>query len=79
MPGNSKAKSRACRAIARECGPDELTQDALSLQVDNLKRGRGPEDLLFQVLLDWGVDLAFPISEEQIFKALTPHTELKTL
>ncbi len=24
--------------------PDELTQDALSLQVDNLKRGRSPED-----------------------------------
>ena len=46
--------------------PDELTQDALSLQVDNLKRGRSPEDLLFQVLLDWGVDLALPVTEEQI-------------
>jgi adenine-specific DNA-methyltransferase len=46
--------------------PDELTQDDLSLQVDNLKRGRGPEDLLFQVLLDWGVDLALPVTEEQI-------------
>jgi adenine-specific DNA-methyltransferase len=46
--------------------PDELTQDDLALQVDNLKRGRGPEDLLFQVLLDWGVDLALPVTEEQI-------------
>jgi adenine-specific DNA-methyltransferase len=46
--------------------PDELTQNALSLQVDNLKRGRNPEDLLFQVLLDWGVDLALPVTEEQI-------------
>jgi adenine-specific DNA-methyltransferase len=46
--------------------PDELTQDDLALQVDNLKRGRKPEDLLFQVLLDWGVDLALPLTEEQI-------------
>jgi adenine-specific DNA-methyltransferase len=46
--------------------PDELTQDDLALQVDNLKRGRNPEDLLFQVLLDWGVDLALPVTEEQI-------------
>jgi len=49
--------------------PDELTQDALALQVDNLKPGRKPEDLLFQVLLDWGVDLALPITEEKIFKS----------
>jgi adenine-specific DNA-methyltransferase len=48
--------------------PDELTQDTLSLQVDNLKPGRKPEDLLFQVLLDWGVDLALPITEEKILK-----------
>lgn len=44
--------------------PDQLTQDALALQVDNVKPGRSPEDLLFQVLLDWGVDLASPISKE---------------
>lgn len=48
--------------------PDELTQDTLSLQVDNLKPDRNPEDLLFQVLLDWGVDLALPITEEKILK-----------
>jgi adenine-specific DNA-methyltransferase len=48
--------------------PDELKQDALALQVDNLKPGRKPEDLLFQVLLDWGVDLALPITEEKILK-----------
>lgn len=46
--------------------PDELTQDTLALHVDNLKPGRKPEDLLFQVLLDWGVDLALPVSEEKI-------------
>lgn len=48
--------------------PDELTQDTLSLHVDNLKPGRSPEDLLFQVLLDWGVDFALPITEEKILK-----------
>jgi adenine-specific DNA-methyltransferase len=48
--------------------PDELTQDGLMLQVDNLKPGRNPEDLLFQVLLDWGVDLALLITEETILK-----------
>ena len=47
--------------------PDELTQNTLSLHVDNLKLGRSPEDLLFQVLLDWGVDLTLKISKE-IFK-----------
>jgi adenine-specific DNA-methyltransferase len=46
--------------------PDEITQDGLMLQVDNLRPGRKPEDLLFQVLLDWGVDLALPITEETI-------------
>ncbi len=46
--------------------PDELKQDDLTLHVDNLKKGRGDEDLLFQVLLDWGVDLALPITEEKI-------------
>ncbi len=48
--------------------PDKLTQDGLALQVDNLKPGRNPEDLLFQILLDWGVDLALPITEEIILK-----------
>lgn len=48
--------------------PDEVTQDGLALQVDNLKSNRKPEDLLFQVLLDWGVDLALPITEETILK-----------
>ena len=115
--------------------PDEVTQDGLGMQVENIKPDRSPEDLLFQVLLDWGVDLALPIEQqsiagktvffvdsnalaacfdpgldedfvkelakrkplravfrdasfatdstkiniEQIFKALSPHTELKTI
>ena len=34
--------------------------------VDNIKEDRTDEDLLFQVLLDWGVDLTLPISSEKI-------------
>jgi len=46
--------------------PDEVTQDGLGIQVENIKQDRSPEDLLFQVLLDWGVDLALPIEQETI-------------
>jgi adenine-specific DNA-methyltransferase len=34
--------------------------------VDNIRADRSAEDLLFQVLLDWGVDLALPISQQAI-------------
>ena len=34
--------------------------------VDNIKPDRTPEDLLFQVLLDWGVDLSLPITMQNI-------------
>ena len=46
--------------------PDELKQDDLLSQVDNIRPGRTAEDLLFQVLLDWGVDLSLPITREDI-------------
>ncbi|MBA1265318.1 site-specific DNA-methyltransferase [Stutzerimonas stutzeri] len=46
--------------------PDAVSQDLLSDQVDNIREDRTPEDLLFQVLLDWGVDLALPISQQSI-------------
>ncbi len=46
--------------------PDAVSQDLLSDQADNVKAGRTPEDLLFQVLLDWGVDLSLPIHKETI-------------
>lgn len=46
--------------------PDELTQGALDLQVNKVKPDRSSWDLLFQVLLDWGVDLSLPISEKTI-------------
>ncbi|SFM43531.1 site-specific DNA-methyltransferase [Halopseudomonas yangmingensis] len=46
--------------------PDVVSQDLLSDQVDNIREDRSAEDLLFQVLLDWGVDLALPISQQSI-------------
>ena len=46
--------------------PDSVSQDLLSDQVNNIREDRTPEDLLFQVLLDWGVDLALPITQETI-------------
>jgi adenine-specific DNA-methyltransferase len=41
--------------------PDDIEQGSLITQIDNIKPKRTPEDLLFQVLLDWGVDLTLPI------------------
>ncbi|WP_428409076.1 site-specific DNA-methyltransferase [Hyphococcus sp.] len=47
--------------------PGELKQEDLLGAVDNIKPGRdNPEDLLFQVLVDWGVDLTKPIRKETI-------------
>ena len=44
--------------------PDELDQQELALHTEHIKPDRTPEDLLFQVLVDWGVDLALPIVSE---------------
>ena len=47
--------------------PGEVKQDSLLAAVDSVKPGRdNPEDLLFQVLVDWGVDLSLPIRTETI-------------
>ena len=46
--------------------PDAVAQGDLLAQVDNIKPDRTPEDLLFQVLVDWGIDLALPIATETI-------------
>jgi len=45
---------------------DDLVQIALSDAVDSVKPGRTDEDLLFQVLLDWGLDLTEPIEVAEI-------------
>jgi adenine-specific DNA-methyltransferase len=44
--------------------PDNTNQADLLANVDSIKQGRTSEDLLFQVLVDWGVDLTLPIRRE---------------
>jgi adenine-specific DNA-methyltransferase len=46
--------------------PDEIRQDNLFEMISNIKDGRTDLDLLFQVLLDSGVELTLPIEEKQI-------------
>ncbi len=46
--------------------PDELKQDNLELFKDHIKPDRSTEDLLFQVFIDWGLDLTLPIAKETI-------------
>ena len=47
--------------------PDATSQSDLLARVDNIKEGRdNPEDLLFQVMLDWAVDLTLPIRREKL-------------
>lgn len=46
--------------------PDAIIQDDLFALVDNIKADRTEEDLLFQVMLDWGVDLMAPILRQTI-------------
>ena len=46
--------------------PDQTDQSSLLDAIDNIKPDRTPRDLLFQVLVDWGVDLTLPMSSETI-------------
>lgn len=46
--------------------PDQTDQEALAGLDDSVKPGRSNEDLLFQVLLDWGLELTMPISLETL-------------
>jgi adenine-specific DNA-methyltransferase len=46
--------------------PDEVEQAQMFDFTDSVKAGRTGEDLLFQVLLDWGLELTMPIVIEQI-------------
>lgn len=45
---------------------DDLVQASLTDAIDSVKPDRTDEDLLFQVLLDWGLDLAEPIVAEEV-------------
>ena len=46
--------------------PDSTKQSDLLNWVDNIRHDRNDEDLLFQVLLDWGIDLTLPITSKTI-------------
>ena len=46
--------------------PDAINQGLLHLFKDNIKADRTPEDLLFQVMLNWGVDLSYSVRTESI-------------
>ena len=46
--------------------PDEIIQQKIEGVADNIKPDRTTEDLLFQVLISWGVDLSLPIKKEKL-------------
>ncbi|MGO1264255.1 MAG: site-specific DNA-methyltransferase [Brevibacterium aurantiacum] len=46
--------------------PDDIEQLDLSLFEGSIKEGRTGEDLLFQVFLDWGLELSMPIVRETV-------------
>ena len=46
--------------------PDTIDRGKLKLSIDNIKSDRTSEDLLFQILLDWAVDLSLPIVKKLI-------------
>ena len=46
--------------------PDELEQENLDGTVDNVKTNRTADDLLFQVLIEWGMDLSVPVESRTV-------------
>ena len=46
--------------------PSAMTQDILAMTVDNVKADRTPLDLLFQVMLDLGIELSAKIEENSV-------------
>lgn len=46
--------------------PDESNQQALEGMEDSVKPGRSSEDVLFQVLLDWGLEMSVPVRVDEI-------------
>jgi adenine-specific DNA-methyltransferase len=61
-----KLDSSSLRLVSKR--PEDFRQKELLGDVDNLKEDRTELDLLFHVLIDWGVDLSFPITKEKIFQ-----------
>ena len=46
--------------------PDQLDKAMLDHMVSHIKEDRTAEDLLFQVMLDWGIELSLPIERKTI-------------
>lgn len=46
--------------------PDDTGQASLAGLEDSVKPDRSTEDLLFQVLLDWGLELTLPVTVEEL-------------
>ena len=46
--------------------PDSFSQESLFDSVSNIKDGRTAHDLLFQIMLTWGMELSLPIAKSQI-------------
>ena len=46
--------------------PDQLDKTMLEQMVSHIKEDRTAEDLLFQVMLDWGIELSLPIERKTI-------------
>lgn len=51
---------------ARHRTPDELDQAQLALHSESVKPGRTAEDLLFQVLVDWGLELSLAVETKDV-------------
>ncbi|MCY4307165.1 MAG: site-specific DNA-methyltransferase [Rhodobacteraceae bacterium] len=59
--------------------PDQVKQSDLFGMVENVKEGRSTEDLLFQVLVDWGVDLTLTIYKETLQNKIVYSVDSNTL
>ena len=59
-----KVDSTAFSEVSRQ--PDGLAQEALLASADNLKPDRTADDLLFECLIEWGLELSMPITRELI-------------
>lgn len=46
--------------------PDEAAQLALATETESLRPDRSEADLLFQVLLEWGLELSLPLRSEEV-------------
>lgn len=46
--------------------PDQIDNQSLFNLTENVKPDRTSMDLLFQVLIDWGIELSLPITEEKV-------------